>query len=170
MESSQPNPPGLPRALEEGLVNAIQKSDVPHVHELVSALPPGQKLSPGSIIACLEPRSIRCFDILLAYDPSIINYEFETTENTPLTSACHGSDPEMAFWLLEHGADPNRGTFIGGCSNLWVAIRGQPLSLIRRLIECGADVKGDARALDHAMREGRTAVVAALRDAGAGVK
>jgi Ankyrin repeat len=170
MESSQPNPAGLPRALEEGLIIAIQTNDLPHVRQLVSTLPPGKKLSPGCIIACLEPRSIPCFDILLAYDPSIINYEFDTTENTPLTSACFGSDPEMALWLLERGADPNKGTFIGGCSNLWVAIMGQPLSLIRRLIECGADVQGDARALDHAVKEGRTDVVAALKDAGAGVK
>ena len=69
----------------------------------------------------------------------------------------------MALWLLERGADPNRGYFLNGCSNLWVAVREQPVELVRRLVECGANVKSDRAALEHAESRKRKDVVEVLR-------
>ena len=78
------------------------------------------------------------FTVLLSHDRSILNKNLGH-DSTPLSSACFGSDPTLALYLLKEGADPNAGSFYR-LSTLGIALMdGQPMILIRALIEYGAE-------------------------------
>lgn len=80
---------------------------------------------------------------------------------TPLNLAVRNGDMETINILLDHGANPNlpanygRGQFVP-VSNISLAVNhlDDPMPIIQRLIEAGADPSADAFALDEAIEQG----------------
>lgn len=68
----------------------------------------------------------------------------------------------MSFvnFLLDKGAVPNSGGF-GPLSNLYLAAKGQPMGLVQKKVERGADIHDDA-AIKQATEAGRKDVVECL--------
>lgn len=132
---------------------------------------PAATISEPIIQASLTHHSIPVFAALLTHDRSILNHELESTASTtPLSSAVWSPNPspEFALYLLSEGADPNVGGF-GPLPVLCLAVPKQPVEVIRRLIECGAEV-GRWNELQRAARRGDLEIVRCLLDAGADVE
>jgi len=119
---------------------------------------PTTSVSHSVVSAAIEHKDI--FSLLLAQDPTILNRELGDYQGPPLSFAVWGSDPSFANYLLDKGADPNLGGF-GPVSNLCLAVSGQPVELIRKMVERGADVHDEA-AMKQAMKAGRKDVVECL--------
>ena len=111
----------------------------------------------------VDAKSIPLFRALLAHHRSVLDHEFENT-STPLSMACWGSDPDFALFLLAEGADPNGPGFLA-LSTLGIAIQKQPVTLIRRLVERGATVRG-SEVFSQAVETGRVDVVRVLLESG----
>ncbi|MCJ1363880.1 hypothetical protein MMC16_002989 [Acarospora aff. strigata] len=124
---------------------------------------PTTSVSHSVVSVAVEHKDISIFSILLAHDPAILNREMGDYQGPPLSFAVWGSDPSFANFLLDKGADPNIGGF-GPLSNLCLAVRGQPVELIRKMVERGADVD-DEGAIKRAMEAGRKDVVECLVNA-----
>ena len=118
---------------------------------------PTTSVSYSVVSAALEHKDIPIFSLLLAQDPAILNRELGDHQGPPLSFAVWGSDPSFASFLLDKGADPNWGGF-GPLSNPRLAVRTQPVELIRRMVERGADVNDEA-AIKQAREAGRKDVV-----------
>ncbi len=116
---------------------------------------------PHSVIsAALKNKDISIFSLLLTQDPAILNTELGDHQGPPLSFAVWGSDPSFADFLLDQGADPNLGG-LGPLSNLCLAVRAQPVELIRKMVERGANVH-DVAAIKQATEAGRKDVVECL--------
>ena len=111
----------------------------------------------------VDAKSIPLFRALLAHNRSVLDHEFENT-STPLSMACWGSDPDFALFLLAEGADPNGPGFLA-LSTLGIAIQKQPVTLVRRLVERGATVRG-SEVFSQAVETGRVDVVRVLLESG----
>lgn len=118
---------------------------------------PTTSVSHSVVSAAIEHKDISIFSLLLAQDPTILNRELGDHQGPPLSFAVWGFDPSFANFLLDKGADPNLGGF-GPLSNLCLAVSGQPVELIRKMVERGADVHDEA-AMKQAMKAGRKDVV-----------
>lgn len=118
---------------------------------------PTTSVSHSVVSAAIEHRDVSIFSLLLAQDQTILNRELGDYQGPPLSFAVWGSDPSFANYLLDEGADPNLGGF-GPLSNLCLAVSGQPVELIRKMIERGADVHDEA-AMKQALEAGRKDVV-----------
>lgn len=121
---------------------------------------PTTSVSHPVVSAAIDHKDISIFSLLLAQDPSILNREMGDHQGPPLSFAVWGSDPSFADFLLDKCADPNLGGF-GPLSNLCLAVRGQPLELIRKMLEAGADVHDEA-AMKQAVKARRKDVVKCL--------
>lgn len=121
---------------------------------------PTTSVSHSVVSAAVEHKDISIFSILLAQDPAILNQEVGDHQGPPLSFAVWGSDPSFAIFLLDKGADPNLGGF-GPLSNLYLAVRGQPVELIRKMLEAGANVPDEA-AMKQAVKARRKDVVKCL--------
>ena len=160
-----PFPPSDPPFTWEMFEAAVREQHVPMITYLLNIFPTA-KIRSNILVSGMSHRSIPIFSLLLSHDRSILDLEFETGA-TILSSAVWGSDPGLALYLLEEGADPNLGGF-GPLSTLCVAVRGQPLVVIRRLVERGANLH-KSFVLQCAAGTGRVDVVEYLLDAGAEV-
>ena len=91
--------------------------------------------------SALAHPDLATFKLLHARDPSIVNHEFED-KTTALMTACRDGavNPLLPTFLLEHGADPNE-SGLGLTGPLVFAVQyGQPLSLIKKMVDKGARV------------------------------
>ena len=155
MTLDRPSPnPTLPSTND--LLPAIQSNQPTTLAYILEALP-STTLTNDIIQAAVSTASIPIFTLLLGYDSSIINREFEDG-NTPLMIACQGRNPNFVIWLLDRDADPKLGGEEGK-GPLWQAVRTrQGEGLIGRLLEEGVGVDervkqmaiavGDLRVLD----------------------
>lgn len=64
------------------------------------------------------------------------------------------TNTSFANFLLDKGADPNSGGF-GPLSNLYSAVKGPPLGLVRKMVERGANVHDEAAIKQALEAEGR---------------
>jgi hypothetical protein len=104
------------------------------------------------IQAILDNPSIKTFKLLHSHSPRIIDFEFDPMR-TILTEACRGGAPSWDFpassetlplihYLLDNGADPNIGSFVGGGA-LLVALRfSRPLEIIKKIVRRGGFIGG----------------------------
>ena len=153
-----------PPSTNEMLSLAVTSSSTSILAFLLQVFPT-TRLTDNIIGPIVDAKSIPLFRILLSHDPSVLNHEFETT-TTPISMACWGSDPQFALFLLDEGADPNRGGFLA-LSTIGIAIQQQPASLARRLVECGASIQGTG-VLKQVVDLGRVDVARVLLDADPG--
>lgn len=124
---------------------------------------PTTSVSHSVISAAIEHKDVSIFSLLFAQEPDILNREVGDHQGPPLSFAVWGSDPSLARFLLDKGADPNLGGF-GPLSNLCLAVRGQPVELIRKMVDRGANVPDEA-AMKGAKEAGRNDVVECLERA-----
>ena len=147
-----------PPSTNEMLVNAVTSLQ-PSILTFILHTFATAKLNDNIIGPVVDAKSITLFRALLAHDRSVLDHEFDNTA-TPLSMACWGSDPDFALFLLAEGADPNGPGFLA-LSTLGIAIQKQPVSLIQRLVECGATVQGTG-VFRQAVELGRVDVVRVL--------
>ena len=93
---------------------------------------------------------LACFKVLQTYDPSVVTWEeeynrtwFSTDErqyNTTLCKALKSSDPQLAMYLLDNGADPDKGYFNFGALCMVICHR-RPLDIVRKMLDSGASLK-----------------------------
>ncbi|KAI9876334.1 MAG: hypothetical protein M1830_006753 [Pleopsidium flavum] len=126
---------------------------------------PTTSVSHSVVSAAVEHKDISIFSLLLAQDPAILNRELGDYQGPPLSFAVWCSDPSFANFLLDKGADTNLGGF-GPLSNLCLAVREQPVELVLKMVERGANVHDEA-AVKQAMEAGRKDVVGCLEHAAA---
>ena len=120
------------------------------------------------LLAALESRSIPIITILLQHEPTVINHELEGM-TTLLTNSFSYSDPAIPNFLLNNGANPNIG-IVAHMSSLFFAIGApQPLQVITKMLDKGADVSKDRLAITEGVRTGRAEIMDVLLDAGADV-
>lgn len=90
--------------------------------------------------------TLQSLQVFHSFYPSMVNLEIDDKGiETLLMVYCQGGDPQCAEWLLENGADlnPNRGSFFM-CRRdplTKAMFCDQPVSLIRKLLQCGAEVR-----------------------------
>ncbi len=100
--------------------------------------------------------------VLHSHDPSIVNHEIgEKGLDTLLEDYCRSGDPQLPEYLLDNGANLNGTGPPSPTSPLLIAVSSdQPLSLISKMIQCGAHV--DKFDVMYAMREQRTDIMGML--------
>lgn len=159
-------PQGLP-STSEMLEAAVRNRQAPIMSLIFKAFPTAP-VSYSVVSAALGHKDISIFSALLAQEPAILNRPMGDHQGPPLSFAVWGSDPTLANFLLDQGADPNLGGF-GPLSNLCLAVQSQPVGLIQKMIEHGAHVD-DAAAMKRAKELAREDVVNCLVRAGAKVE
>ncbi|KAH8603148.1 hypothetical protein B0O99DRAFT_680104 [Bisporella sp. PMI_857] len=135
---------------------------LPHTHQMVEAAIRGRRcdtvehiyktfprarLHGPELIAAIEVGDLDIFKLLHKQSHSkydFILHEFPDQETT-LTKTCRGSSPDLALYLLTHGADPNYsgtagelGAVYGPLAN---AVPENEVTLVEQLIERGAVVE-----------------------------
>ncbi|PSR80194.1 hypothetical protein BD289DRAFT_441164 [Coniella lustricola] len=117
-----------------------------------------------AIRAAIYSGSIPLFSEFLLRDPSIINLRLDR-RSTPLVVACIARKPiEFLRYLLEQGADPNRGP--EDSMPLPIECIGtfyQDPAAVDLLMQYGAVLSKDSNALESAERRGNTQVLNRLR-------
>ncbi|KAK4696014.1 hypothetical protein P7C71_g1824, partial [Lecanoromycetidae sp. Uapishka_2] len=152
--------------LKEMLLAAIRDRRSEVVSYLLGEYPKIPIRQDSILLAGLETRSIPILTILLKHEPKIINHELEGMA-TLLTTSLSSSDPTIPDFLLDSGADPNSG-IVAHMSPLFYAIGArQPLSVIKKMVDKGADVSKDRLAVFEAVRVGRADALQVFLDAGA---
>ncbi|KAL1970838.1 hypothetical protein VTN77DRAFT_2672 [Rasamsonia byssochlamydoides] len=104
---------------------------------LLSTYPDVQVYRSDIVHAALDNPHVETFQLLHAHDPSIVNFLFDDYLSNILTAACQSSDLQLAYYLLDNGADPNPNeTMLGSAlaSAIWTS---QPLELIVKIAERG---------------------------------
>lgn len=151
------NQDGSPQLTAGDLIAAAARSKRDGLRSELSQRFPSAPIPDAEISDVILAGDAGAFKLLLAHDPSLVNHEIESSLDTTLTRACiHPQSLDIAFLLLDRGADPNllhRGHF----SPLYWAIKEQrPMELVERLVERGANLS-DPLAMFTAAREGRVA-------------
>lgn len=130
----------------------------------------GLEIDPGNvndpfIYAAYACSSVAVFRVLL--DNGIDVNKYQELGGSPLVAACEHGNVELAAFLLDHGADPNNGYFVGEWEALIWAIVGDKASLnmVRLLLERGTKVKGTG-ALIAAAEHGNLRAVELLLENG----
>ncbi|KAL4783317.1 putative hspc200 [Aspergillus varians] len=92
-----------------------------------------------------------------------------TAQTYPAVLSFAVQDEDMTFWLLDHGADPNQQCLID-LTPMSMAMRDAPISIIKLLLDRGADVHR-GQLLHHAVhrKSDEIAVLDLLLDKGASV-
>lgn len=170
--TSHPRPPtNLPISDIRFLLPTMLRLAVQHQHpEVMSYLFgtfPTLGVDERAVSAALEHRSTTIFSLLLTHDPSILNKPVGGHRGPPFCEALKTTtDSTLPSFLLDRGADPNLGGFgpVASSSNLAVAVRNQPLELIKKMLDFGADVWDDD-ALNAARLAKRRDVVKCLERA-----
>ena len=165
-------PPSWPSSQEplfkQMLLAAIATQSTETISYLLTTLPQMSVKEDSILLAALETRSIPILTLLLQHEPTVINHELEGM-TTLLTTSFSSSDPTIPGFLLDNGADPNLGT-VAHMSPLFFAIGAQqPLPVIIKMVDKGADASKDRLAITEAVRTGRADVLGVLVDAGADV-
>ena len=93
--------------------------------------------------------------------PGLINEEIDHF-NTPLITSCEGGNPLIPDYLIDAGADVNGGRMLGALS--FALECGQPLPLVRKLIERGAKV--NRMDIDAAIRRQDLSILELILSAG----
>ena len=90
---------------------------------------------------CANP-DLPTLKVLHSYDSSIVNYNMEQNDglDTLLGDYCRDGDPLLAEYLLDNGADPNKGGLPCFGPLLTATTSDQPLSLINKIVQSGAKV------------------------------
>ncbi|KAJ9490528.1 hypothetical protein VN97_g2710 [Penicillium thymicola] len=88
-----------------------------------------------------------------------MEYQSAITEPKPPLLGYAIADEEMAAWLLDHGADPNRQCVIG-LTPLSFAVERAPISVIQLMLSRGGDAR-KGQLLHHAI-EGHSDNIATL--------
>ena len=103
----------------------------------------------------LSHRNIAIWTQLLEHDRCFINKEIDLMERTIFSLACWSMKPELPILMLDYGANPS----VNGSlcmSVLGLVLAEQPIELIQKLLEKGAQPEGH---LIQAVRCGRSDVV-----------
>ena len=82
------------------------------------------------------------FRLLHSRSPDIINMQFEQSNSSALMEACATSDPTLPNYFLDNGADVSKGGYPEAGALYEAVIQGQPLSLVRRMVDLGAKITG----------------------------
>lgn len=159
-----------PDIVQDLLTAATQNSQLATVQFLLHRYPP-QEIREETIRAAVYSGSIPLFSAFLSQDQSIINLRFDR-RSTPLVAACMSKKPiQFLRFLLENGADPNRGpedslpTPLGFVGALY-----EDPAAVDLLLEYGArleDPEATSDALDYAIMRGNEAVARRLLERGA---
>ncbi len=149
------------RLLSQVLEAAVRNKHVEIITYIFTTFPT-ISVSRSVVSSAVDHQDPSIFSLLLAQDPTILNRELGDYLGPPLSFAVWGADPTFANLLLDHGADPNLGGF-GHLSNLYLAVQKQPVEVIRKMVERGADAN-DPAVMRHAKESGRDDVVKYLED------
>ena len=141
------------------LIAAAARSKSERLRIYLSGRFPHAQISDADVFDAIVRGDVAAFAQLLAHDPALVNHELEGSLDTTLSRACiHSQSIDIAYLLLDRGADPNlehRGLF----SPLYWAVKEQrPMELVRRLVKHGADLN-DRIALSTAVEQGRAAEI-----------
>lgn len=151
--TSQPNLPTPSRMLYAAVAH-----NQAAIVKLLLATYPGENIATDSLLGCwFANPDLSTLKVLHAHDNDIVNMNMCQQDGLDylLLDYCRSGDSQLAAYLLDNGADPNIGGSILPCwYPLPTAILSyQPLSLIRKLIECGAKVsKREVRCATRAKR------------------
>lgn len=115
------------------------------VVKLLLAMYPNEIIATDALLgACFANPDLATLKVLHAHDNSIVNLNMFQHDGLDylLLDYCRNGDPQLVFFLLDNGADPNiGGPPLPNWRPLPIAIAAhQPSSLIRKLIQCGAEV------------------------------
>ncbi len=155
-------------SVKQMLLAAISAQSTETLTYLLTTFPTAPIKEDPILLAALETQSIPILTLVLHHDPTIINHELEGMR-TLLSSSFSSSDPTIPTLLLDNGADPNLGIAVH-MSPLYFAIRAQqPLPVIEKMVDKGAEASGDRLALVEAVRKGRADLLEVLLHAGANV-
>jgi len=97
----------------------------------------------GAVLsAAFRNPDLDIFQILHTHCPSIVDCEDDDGIDSALIMALKLSQsPLLPGYLLDHGADPNNGG-LGGVGPLYWAVQySQPLEVVKKMVEAGAEVK-----------------------------
>ena len=98
--------------------------------------------SPGVLRTAFENPDLSVFKLLHSRYPFIVNEAFDCSNSSALMEACAGGDPLIPHYLIDNGADVNEGGF-PGCGPLYAAVsQKQPLDLVEKMVESGAEITG----------------------------
>lgn len=157
---------------EETIQNALTiavKSSHLDVIKLLLNYYPSIPLNEEIVRAAVNTGSIPIFETLLAYDPSIINMQFDH-RGTPLIVACMGRQSISYFnFLLEAGADPNQDPDAAAFPLALVAALYLDPNVIDLLLSYGAKMEYSG-AIAAAARRGNEIMLRRLLDRGARVE
>lgn len=129
-------------------VTAIIHEHVPILKYLLSMHPTCDLYYETVVLAIVDHPNLEMLDVIVKHQPDIINIQYRHT-HTFLTDACQGgsydSPPSdktlpLIHYLLDHGADPRRGSW-RDCGALCTALESKrSLEIIEKMMAKGATV------------------------------
>ncbi|KAJ5641190.1 hypothetical protein N7490_005190 [Penicillium lividum] len=137
------------------MIEAIKRDDTQFIKELLHR---GLPMDPLYVFEALEVKSKSALEIFIQYGWDI-NQSMNELSPSILGNAVE--DEEMTTWLLDHGADPNKGCAID-LTPLSCAVRSAPISVINLMFSRGGDVQ-KGQLLHHAI-ERRSEIIEVLKD------
>ncbi|CAN8096915.1 unnamed protein product [Discula destructiva] len=159
--------PPTGETIQKLLTAAAWQSQLPTVQFLLETYSPSD-VEEETIGAAVYSGQAPLFSAFLGRDPSIINMRFDR-RSTPLVVACMARKPfDFLQFLLEQGADPNRGPEDGLHTPLaLVAALYDDPSAVDLLLNHGASLE-DGVALETARKRGNEVMVQRLLERGTG--
>ena len=76
--------------------------------------------------------NVAAVKIIIKYDKRLLNIRF-SSELTPLSLACRDKEEDIVNFLIQHGADVDKGG--PRASPLYVAVRNKHVSIAKKLID-----------------------------------
>ncbi|KAL2275471.1 hypothetical protein FJTKL_02041 [Diaporthe vaccinii] len=105
----------------------------------------GMTMRHSFALKAISAKAKQCLDVIVKrWD---VNTPISETEPTVLAHAVQ--DEEMTLWLVDHGADLNKQTYID-LTPMSYAVQFAPLALIEKLLDRGGDVHS-GELLQHAL-------------------
>lgn len=127
------------------MVNTAVANQQPSILALLLTTYPSLSVQDDCILnaACANP-DLDVFKMLHSRYPGIINHEEYSGFSTALIEACHSGNPLIPNYLLDHGANPELGGLRGMAALYSAVIAGQPVTLIAKMVDCGAILRSSA--------------------------
>ncbi|KAJ5946134.1 hypothetical protein N7454_002973 [Penicillium verhagenii] len=132
------------------MIEAIKQDNAQFIKELLQR---GFPIRPLYGLKALEAKSKSALELFIQYGWDI-NQSMSELSPSILGNAV--DDEEMTIWLLDHGADPNKGCAID-LTPLSCAVRSAPISIINLMFTRGGDVQ-KGQLLFHAIERQSEAI------------
>ncbi|KAL8717364.1 MAG: hypothetical protein Q9225_005383 [Loekoesia sp. 1 TL-2023] len=92
--------------------------------------------------AALQNPDLDTFRVIHSHNSGVVNHEYNPIRNILMESCC-GGDPLIPSYLLDHGVNPEYGGLGGHGGPLDYAVQhGQPIEIIKKMVEHGAYIRG----------------------------